>query len=81
MVPCVIVIRNNLVEKSHQCRDEHHAVQVFLKECRTNLPTTNFDNYSTEELHALVERGYETFDNGSVCLSWMYTPQEANDAA
>jgi hypothetical protein len=83
MVPCVIVIRNNLVEKSQQCRDEHHAVQVFLRECRDNLAsgfTTNIDDYSTEDLHAIVERGYQTFDNGSVCLTWMYTAEEVNDA-
>ena len=74
MVPCVIVVRDNVVDEHVLCRDSKHAEKVFrdkLAEC-----LSNWDEYTQEDIDCVLDNGYEKFGNGSVCLSWAMSPGE-----
>lgn len=70
MIPCVIVIRDDVVEENIQCNDAEHAERVFLDKCASKL--SNWDEYTADDRNACLEDGYALFGLGhcSVCLSW-----------
>jgi hypothetical protein len=74
MVPCVIVIKNNIVDANILCANREEAQRVFLDKCNTYI--SNWDEYSKEDVDAVLEDGYEKFGNGSICLSWSRTEDE-----
>ena len=67
----VIVIRNNVVE-SNQLFTGEDAVQLaeaaYLSACREHV--SNFDEYTGDDLTAILDNGYCEFGTGSVCISW-----------
>jgi hypothetical protein len=74
MIPCVIVIRDDVVEENIQCLNAEHAEKVFVDKCASNL--SNWDEYTSEDQSVCVEDGYALFGTGSVCLSWAMTEDE-----
>jgi hypothetical protein len=77
MVPCVIVIRDNVVEENILCCDEEHADNVFLDKLAERI--SNWDEYSQDDIEAVLDNGHEKFGNGSVCMSWASSPDEVED--
>ncbi len=73
-VPCVIVVKNNVVEENVLCRDGKHAEKVFLDKLAERL--SNWDEYDQDDIDAVLDNGYEEFGNGSVCLSWAMSGDE-----
>lgn len=67
----VTVIRNNVVDeitlfKSETPSDRANAEQFFLQRCGDIL--TNWDEYTSEDKDAILDNGYESFGNGSICI-------------
>ena len=78
MIPCVVVIKEGVVDTIKVCTDGEHAERVFLDECSTRL--SNWDDYDGEDIEAIVEQGYEEYGNdGSICLSWAEEELTVND--
>ena len=74
MVPCIIVVRDNVVSENILCRDGEHAKTVFLAKLAECL--SNWDEYDQKDIDAILDDGYEQFGTGSVCLSWATSPDE-----
>ena len=66
----VIVIINNLVDKIETFREKEvsKAEKCFYDRCNEYFP--DFDKRNQEYKDAILEDGYEKFDNGSICLTW-----------
>lgn len=66
--PYIIVIRDNVIETVTPSTQEA-CERDFLDCVHSNI--SNWDEYSQSDLDAITEDGYEKFDNGSVCLTWV----------
>jgi len=73
MVPCVTVIMDNVIIENILCDDSKQAEKVFKDKLAERL--SNWDEYTAEDVEAILDNGYETFGNGSVCLSWATKPE------
>jgi hypothetical protein len=71
-VPCVIVVKYNLVHEHILCRDKTNATAVFTNECREHDP--DWLHHSTKEIADIINVGCVEFHKGSVCLSWAVSP-------
>ena len=70
----IIVVKDNIVEENYLLTGENIGAVVekcFLDLCKTRL--SNWDEYSSSDKDALLEEGYGTFDNGSICINWPAT--------
>ena len=67
-IPFIVIIRDNVVDTIHQSTPEK-CESDFLGYCSHNL--TNWSEYDQEDIDAIVENGYETMGNGSICLTWV----------
>ena len=76
MIPCIIVVREGVVSENILCRDAEHAERVFLDKLAECL--SNWDEYDQDDRDVILENGYEQFGNGSVCLSWATSPDDAD---
>ena len=68
MKPHIIIIKNNLVESATPSTSET-CEKDFLAAVASNV--SNWDEYTQEDKDIIVEQGYETSGNGSVCLTWI----------
>jgi len=65
----VIIVKDSVVDNSFPFRDGVEAEKIFLDKCRENV--SNFDSYSSKDIDAILDEGYETFGNGnSICIHW-----------
>jgi len=65
--PLIVVIKDNLVDfvilsTKEECEKE------FLAQLQTRVP---WQEYTQEDIDAVLEQGYEITSNGSVCLTWV----------
>jgi len=67
-LPMVIVVKNQVVDSARICNNRKHAEETFLTECESRL--SNWDSYTPEDKEIILDQGYETFGNGSICLVW-----------
>ena len=74
----VVTIRDNIVEDTFECDDETEAKDRFLALCRENL--TNFDAYDSRDIEHIIDNGYETHGNGSICIINLCKPTISEDA-
>ena len=75
----VTVIRNGVVDemtlfKSDTVEERQKAENFFLDRCGEIL--TNWDEYTNDDKDAILDNGYESFGNGSICIC---TPDIAGD--
>lgn len=67
----VTVIRDNVIDSitlfPETDEGRAKAESAFLLTCNDVL--SNFDEYTQDDIEAILDNGYETFGNGSVCLS------------
>ena len=63
----VTTIRDNVIEDILEFDNEEKAQEAFLELCQTNL--SNFDEYTPEDIDAILAQGYETHGHGSICIS------------
>jgi len=73
----VILIKDNNIEENHLFQGADAADQAekkFVDLCRENL--TNFDEYTKDDIDAIIENGYEHSINGKVAIV-MNWPQVA----
>ena len=68
MVPCVIVIKDQIVDENILCKDSEEAEKLFFAKCEESI--SNWDEYSEEDKEAILENGVAEKANGSICLSW-----------
>ena len=74
MVPCIVVVKDGVVDENILCVDSADAEKRFLDKCAERL--SNWDEYSAEDREACLDDGYAEYVTGSVCLSWAMTPNE-----
>lgn len=77
-IPCVVIIKDSVVDTIIQCDDEKELERVFLDTLKSNL--SNFDEYDQEDIDTIVENGYEEMPgvNGSICMHWVM-PQDEDE--
>lgn len=68
--PYIIVIRDNVVETVTPSTPET-CERDFQARVQANV--SNWDEYTSQDIGAITENGYEKFGNGSVCLTWIET--------
>jgi len=44
------------------------AEKTFLQICKENI--WNFDEYTEDDIHAIIDNGYEQWGNNSVAIVW-----------
>lgn len=66
--PLIITIKDNVVESVHPTTKET-CEKDFLAHIQGRI--SNWDEYTQDDIDAILEQGYETFGNGSVCLTWV----------
>lgn len=69
MKPHVIVIKDNLVLIARRFETSQEAEQEFLSQLQTRI--SNWEEYTSDDISAILEQGYEKTNNGSVCLTWI----------
>jgi len=74
MTPCIVIIKDGVVDDLILCRDGDHAQKVFLENCAETF--SNWDEYTQEDIDAIIGNGYEKSAYSAVCLSWARTPEE-----
>lgn len=67
-IPFIVIIRDNVVDTVKQSTKET-CERDFLDACQVNL--SNWAEYTQEDVDAIIEQGYETMGNGSICLTWV----------
>ena len=57
MAPCVVIIKDGVVDDLIQCRDGEHAEKVFVEKCAETFP--DWDEHTQEDIDAIIEDGFE----------------------
>lgn len=73
MIPCVIVIQNNVVDRNILCKDGKHAEEVFIHLLKN---TPEFKTFNQQDIDDILSGGFYELENGSICLSWAMTEKE-----
>jgi hypothetical protein len=74
MTPCIVIIKDGVVDDLILCRDGDHAKTVFVEKCAETF--SNWEEYSQADIDAIIDNGYEQSAHSAVCLSWARTPDE-----
>jgi hypothetical protein len=73
MIPCVVVVKDDVVDMAVVCRDAQHAEQVFDQRCNQHIPQ-QWKNLTDEEKSDVLSDGFiKTEGGGSICLTWAFT--------
>ena len=70
-VPTVVVVVDGVVRDHILCTADT-VEKVFLDVCKEEF--SNFDEYSADDIQTILDNGYETGNNKSVCLTWAVSP-------
>ena len=52
MIPCVIKIKDGVVDELTICTNGDHAEKVFLDLCKTHI--SNWDEYTQDDIDAIL---------------------------
>jgi len=64
----VIVVNDDRIQEVSAFSEASQAEEYFLDYCKTYL--SNFDEYTQEDIEAILENGYESFGNGFIAIHW-----------
>ena len=64
----IIVIENDRLIENVPFVDGYEAERIFEDLCKSYI--SNFDEYTLEDIEAILEQGYEEYNNGKVRISW-----------
>lgn len=67
LIPFVIIIRDNVVDEIIRCNNGEEAETVFIEQVKLHTGT---NDQTQEYIDMILDDGYESFEDGSVCLSW-----------
>jgi len=73
-IPILVVIKDNVVDYIKICKDGPDLEKNFLDKCRELV--TNFDKYDQEDIEFILDEGYETIGNGSICMTYPHDYSE-----
>jgi len=72
----VVVVANNVIETITSFVGENAGTKAeafFIDTLKNRL--SNFDEYTIKDIENILEDGYESFGNGSVCLAHSVTEE------
>jgi hypothetical protein len=62
----VVIVDKDVVDELFICENSEKAEKKFLDECSTRI--SNWDEYTSDDIDAILDNGYEAFGNGSICI-------------
>jgi len=67
LIPFVIIIRDNVVDEMIRCHNSAEAETIFIEQVKLHTGT---NDQTQEYIDMILDDGCESFDDGSVCISW-----------